>query len=211
MRGQWNHNTYYHRALLRRLPAEVGRVLDVGCGDGTFARLLALRAEEVVAIDVDPREVERARASSLGVPNIRWQTADLLTCQPADGLFDAITALAVLHHLPLDDALTQLQRLLAPGGRLLALGLWPPTATGVDLAVSAAATVATHALSLVRGAPSMSSPACQPELPLRDVRRRAAVLLPGATVQRRLLWRYVLDWTKPVEAENVATSVGPHA
>jgi 2-polyprenyl-3-methyl-5-hydroxy-6-metoxy-1,4-benzoquinol methylase len=197
MRGHWNHNTHYHRALLRRLPSKVGRALDVGCGDGRFARQLAACAAEVVAIDIDPREVEDARRSSSELGNIHWECADLLTYEPGNGVFDAITALAVIHHVPLDAALTKMQRLLAPGGRLLVLGLWPSTATATDIAVSAVASVGTHALQVARGPTSMSSPVREAEMPLRDVRRRAAAALPGATVRRKLLWRYLLEWTKP--------------
>ena len=33
----WYHNAYYHRLLLGQLPQRCHRVLDVGCGAGTFA------------------------------------------------------------------------------------------------------------------------------------------------------------------------------
>lgn len=196
MRGRWNHNTHYHRALLRRLPPAVGRVLDVGCGDGTFARQLATRAREVVAIDVAPAEVERAR-SAADVANIRWETADVMTYEPVGGPFDVVTALAVVHHLPFAEALARMSWLLVPGGRLVVLGLWPPTASVQDFMVSVAGSVATNALQVVRGRTAMNSPALDPEMPLDEVRRRVAHVLPGATVSRRVLWRYVLDWTKP--------------
>lgn len=197
MRGHWNHNTHYHRELLRHLPPDLSRVLDVGCGDGAFARLLASRATEVVAIDIDPGEVRRARDSSAGVNNIKWETADLLTFEAPDAGFDAVTAIAVLHHLPFEDALTKMVRLLAPGGQLLVLGLWPATTTVAGAAVSAVASVVTQTLQLARGRTSMNSPARHPEMPLHEVRRRAAAVLPDVTVHRRLLWRYVLEWTKP--------------
>jgi ubiquinone/menaquinone biosynthesis C-methylase UbiE len=34
----WDHNAWYHRLLLRQVPARAERVLDVGCGAGTLAR-----------------------------------------------------------------------------------------------------------------------------------------------------------------------------
>jgi 2-polyprenyl-3-methyl-5-hydroxy-6-metoxy-1,4-benzoquinol methylase len=38
-----------------------GRVLEIGCGSGCFSRLLAGVANEMVALDVSPLAVERAR------------------------------------------------------------------------------------------------------------------------------------------------------
>ena len=47
----WDHNAYYHCLLLRHLPRPGNRVLDVGCGAGTFAVELAERAGNVDALD----------------------------------------------------------------------------------------------------------------------------------------------------------------
>jgi ubiquinone/menaquinone biosynthesis C-methylase UbiE len=47
----WDHNAYYHRLLLRRMPQPCRRVLDAGCGTGAFAARLAQRSEQVDALD----------------------------------------------------------------------------------------------------------------------------------------------------------------
>ena len=49
------------------------------------------------------------------------------------GRFDLVTALAVVHHMPFEDALDRMRRLLAPRGRLLVLGIWPPTVRVIGL------------------------------------------------------------------------------
>jgi hypothetical protein len=36
-----------------------------------------------------------------------------------------------------------------------------------------------------------------PALTVREVRRRAAAVLPGARVRRLLFWRYLLVWQRP--------------
>ena len=47
-RGQWNHNTHYHRLILEAIPPGCQRVLDVGCGEGMLARQLAHLVPHVV-------------------------------------------------------------------------------------------------------------------------------------------------------------------
>jgi SAM-dependent methyltransferase len=42
------------------------RVLEIGCGSGCFTRLLAGVAERVVAIDIAPAAIERARVNTVG-------------------------------------------------------------------------------------------------------------------------------------------------
>jgi 2-polyprenyl-3-methyl-5-hydroxy-6-metoxy-1,4-benzoquinol methylase len=58
----WNHNIHYHDLILRSLPAQCGKVLDVGCGQGLLARRLAECCQEVIAIDADGGTLERTQA-----------------------------------------------------------------------------------------------------------------------------------------------------
>ena len=46
---RWDHNAWYHRSVLRRLPAGCSRVLDVGGGTGALAAALAGRCRRVDA------------------------------------------------------------------------------------------------------------------------------------------------------------------
>lgn len=196
MSRSWNHNTYYHRALLRRLPRPATRALDVGCGDGQFARLLASRVAHVVAIDVNAEQIDRARGPA-GAQHVHWECADLLTMQADAGSFDVVTALAVVHHMPFEQAIERMRSLLVDRGRLLVLGVWPPTATATDAVVSVVAVAANFVLQRLFGKTRMGAPARDPDMSLREVRRRAAELLPGVKVRRRLLWRYILEWDRP--------------
>ena len=112
-------------APLRRVAAEVparGRILDLGCGHGLFANLLATSAPERDILGVDPSadKLRVARRSSRGLSNVRYQLGRAEDVQGAD--FDAITVLDVLYLLPDDQKLAVLRRcheLLAPDGRLL--------------------------------------------------------------------------------------------
>jgi|SRR5687768_3486631 len=90
-----------------QLPRAPSRVLEVGCGDGRLARALDDLGHQVVAID--PAAPEGAIFQAVALEEF----AD-------PGPFDAVVASRSLHHIhDLADALSKLQRLLMPGGRLI--------------------------------------------------------------------------------------------
>ena len=68
-RRSWNHNTHYHQVLLDMLP-RCDRVLDIGYGDGLFARRLIRHSTSVVALDPDAEQVIAAKATSANVTNV---------------------------------------------------------------------------------------------------------------------------------------------
>ncbi len=87
----------------------MGRVLDVGCGDG---RYLSARA---VGIDVDPARLRAARARSA-----RVAVADAHHLPFRDGAFDTVLAIRMLNAAgAIDDALREMRRVLARDGLLL--------------------------------------------------------------------------------------------
>jgi len=73
--------------------ADIERALDLGCGSGTIALLLAAACREVVASDINPRALQLARfnAALNGVHNVDWRLGDLF--EPVAGeTFDLIVA-----------------------------------------------------------------------------------------------------------------------
>ena len=52
-------------------------VIDIGCGNGRFTRLLAARYSKVVGLDVSSHAVERAREESRGIENLSFHVADI--------------------------------------------------------------------------------------------------------------------------------------
>jgi SAM-dependent methyltransferase len=94
------------------------RILEVGCGWGELAEWLARETgAEVVATDLSPRMIELARARGVDA-----QLADVQELPFADGEFDVAVAAWMLYHVPdLERAITELARVLRPGGRLIAV------------------------------------------------------------------------------------------
>jgi SAM-dependent methyltransferase len=97
------------------------RLLDVGCGPGTITLGLAeaVAPGEVTGLDVQPAQVERARAlaAERGQTNVRFEVGDAYALPFADAAFDAVYAHTLLTHLrePMR-ALRELHRVLRPGG-----------------------------------------------------------------------------------------------
>lgn len=193
----WNHNTVYHAALLRRIPRGPIRSLDIGCGDGTFAVKLAAASSTVIAIDPDDDQVALARTRCANLENIRVVQGDFMTVQLEPGSFDLITALAALHHLPFVDALERISLLLRPGGRLIVLGVWTDDVTRFDHLRNQLAGRLNRLLRRLWGPDQMCAPAVMPTLSLVEVRTQLVEILPGASIRRRLLWRYIVVWNKP--------------
>lgn len=76
------------------------RVLDVGCGDGTYTLELALAgAREVVGIDAAEAAVARARERAQDLPNVRFEVADVTVFEPREPRFDVAVVRGILHHL----------------------------------------------------------------------------------------------------------------
>src|SRR5215213_5075857 len=86
--SHWDHNAHYHPFLLKQLPERMDEALEVGCGTGTFARLLAERCERLVGVDLSPCMVEVARARSKDHPNVRYVVADAASWEFPPERFD---------------------------------------------------------------------------------------------------------------------------
>lgn len=207
-RYPWNHNDRVHGWILRRLPRRRRRALDVGCGLGTLVGRLRASGATVVGLDVDEPMVEATRARFAGDPGVTARHGRFEDV-PADDSFDVVTMVASLHHMDLEPALRHAAGVLAPGGRLLVVGLariGAPRDLAVDLVSSFANPVVGMVKSLERSR-ATAAPDDGPVVPLRDsretygeVRDTARRVLPGARFRQRLFFRYTLEWTRPREA-----------
>lgn len=101
-------------------------LLDVGCGTGTFSAMLAASPLEarIVGLDYAPSmcevAAEKARSAGLDGDAPHFVAADSEHLPFADGSFDAITCSNSFHHYPHQQkVITEMRRVLRPGGRLL--------------------------------------------------------------------------------------------
>ena len=97
------------------------RVLDVACGTGDLLFGAVPPAGSGVGVDVTHRmlQLARQRRTDARTPLV---TADMLALPFVDGRFTVVTTGYGLRNVPdLDQALREIHRVLAPGGRLLSL------------------------------------------------------------------------------------------
>ena len=101
------------------------RVLDAACGTGDLALAdLAAGARHVTGLDFSAGMLERARRKGAAV---EWVQGDMLALPFADETFDAATVgFGVRNVSDLELALTELRRVLRPGGRLAILEITQP-------------------------------------------------------------------------------------
>jgi SAM-dependent methyltransferase len=106
------------------------RVLDLGCGNGRFARFLAERLGrpfDYCGVDESALGLAEARRRLPAREGLALVEADFLEGPLPEGEFDLIALFGVLHHVPGREnrlrLLTRLSALLARGG-LLAFSLW---------------------------------------------------------------------------------------
>lgn len=94
-----------------------GQVLEVGCGWGEFAaRIRDEVTANVVAVDISPRMVELAKERGINA-----SLGDVCALPFDDGAFDCVVANWMLYHASdIDRAVSELARVLRPGGRLVA-------------------------------------------------------------------------------------------
>ncbi len=180
-------------------------MLEIGCGIGEFARLVARRADHVLALDLSPQMIWRARELSTQYSNITFQITDVQTQQFEQGQFDAILSVATIHHLPLAETLAQIKNALAPGGTLAILDLYQAQAADLPLNLLATSlNIVLRPLKTGRLRPSKEARAAWHEHSLHDhfltldqIRYVSEQILPGAHITKHLFWRYSLLWTKP--------------
>jgi SAM-dependent methyltransferase len=108
--------------LLARLGDDLSRarVLEYGCGTGWITTQLAEKGATVSAFDISPEAVAQTRAALASRGLLHKCEIEVMPGERlayADNSFDLAVGFAILHHLDVPLALSQLRRVLKPGGR----------------------------------------------------------------------------------------------
>lgn len=147
VRGYNLYNTVFFGGHRRRLDTALAaasktapgnHVLDIGCGPGRFAGVLADQvgpSGRVVGVDPSGPMIDYASAHTGRRSNCDFRQDIAQSLRLPDSSFDLVTATFVMHHIPQDQreiSLAQMFRVLRPGGRLMLADVHPldPVRTG---------------------------------------------------------------------------------
>ncbi|MEV0618430.1 class I SAM-dependent methyltransferase [Nonomuraea sp. NPDC050404] len=202
-RHPWSHNDHYGPWVANQVAASGARhVLDVGCGTGNLVALLRPHAATVTGLEPDPETARIAAGRFAGDPGAGVIQADFAG-RDQERRWDAITLVAVLHHLPLVPTLRELRAGLAPGGRLVIVGCFREDGPA-KLLTDLPALLANPVMGMIKHPARaetmpvhMTAPTAEPRETLAEIRAAAARELPGARIRRRLFWRYTLVYDAP--------------
>jgi|SRR5215469_8317128 len=106
--------------IAQHFPAEVrAKLLDVGCGHGFVHSCLVEGGIEVTGVEIADEVLALARAEN---PAVDYRPYDGNVLPFSDGSFDIVTAMCVLHHVPVPNwsgFVEELRRVLRPGGLIV--------------------------------------------------------------------------------------------
>ena len=125
------HRAIAEEMLLEDLPSPVGRVLDLGTGDGRLLAAIRDRDPEARGVGVDTSEPMLARATARfgDDPLLEFHTHDLALPLVDSGPFDAVVSGLAIHHLEDErkrELFAEIHSHLVPGGVFANLDLVAP-------------------------------------------------------------------------------------
>lgn len=111
----------YCKPFLRRLKQPVGRLLDVGCGDGAFLEAMKGYASAVVGVDANEQCIHRAKKNR-GLVDMHAMTLNAFTAKTEQekARFDVVSFFEVLEHQDSPkNFMACIKRLLKPDGGMI--------------------------------------------------------------------------------------------
>lgn len=116
------------------------RVLDIGCGTGHTSLSMARQAAEVIGVDLTLAMLAQARrlAKERNIANATFQHGDATTLPFPDASFDLVTSRYSAHHYSYPiRVLSEVRRVLKPGGAVLLVDVMAPDAPASDTFLNA--------------------------------------------------------------------------
>lgn len=175
------------------------RALDVACGTGVVTRLAAQAVGDtgtVAGLDVNPGMLSVARSATPSGLDIEWHQASADAMPFTDASFDVVLCQMGLQFMPdKPAALSEIERVLVPGGRLVLNVPGPTPQLFVAMAEALAHHVGSEAAEFVQLVFSLHNAAELQELMIgagfRDISVQADIKSLRLPSPEAFLWQYV--------------------
>ncbi|HKO97113.1 MAG TPA: methyltransferase domain-containing protein [Pyrinomonadaceae bacterium] len=136
----WSHRSRFEIGLRLARKLAHGRLLDYGCGDGTFVAMLATglddKVKEIVGVEVGEDQVSDCQERLGTLPRSVFRRIDQVDTVTEAGKFQTVFCMEVLEHVvQLETVVDRLERLLAADGTLV---ISVPIETGFPLLIKQA-------------------------------------------------------------------------
>lgn len=109
----------FHYQLALPYIKETDRVLDIACGDGFGASMLADRCLSVCGADLSEKVLVVARQRYGRQSNLSFRAMDVTRMDFSDSEFDVVTSFETIEHVDPELYLKEIERVLKPGGLLV--------------------------------------------------------------------------------------------
>ena len=113
-------------------------VLEIGCGTGSTALLLAPQVAQITGSDLAPGMIEIAneKLAQEKLENVTFKVAEVLQHDPDDSTYDAVLAHNLLHLVPdMGHALEHIATLTKPGGVFISKTVCAPESRGIKYGI----------------------------------------------------------------------------
>jgi 2-polyprenyl-3-methyl-5-hydroxy-6-metoxy-1,4-benzoquinol methylase len=120
----WSHSSRFKtsQCLLEKYSNSDSKLLDYGCGDGTFLRMINNLFLETIGTDISPEQIAACQKRFLGVPQVFFCLVDDLDSEQYHSYFDMAVCLEVLEHCVPDNVekvVLNLKRVVKPDGMII--------------------------------------------------------------------------------------------
>lgn len=126
----WDYSNAYeqqkYRHTLDMMPdGSLSRVLELGCAEGLFTKMLSEKADDILAVDISDRALKRASVRCAGLDNVKFEQHDIAQGMQGmqGGEFDLIICSEILYYLrdryAVEAFASQVKEVLPRGGFLL--------------------------------------------------------------------------------------------
>ncbi len=98
-------------------PSKNSKILEIGCGDGEFTKRLIILPSKIVAQDLTPKVIKKAKIR-FKQKNVKFEIGNAESLNYKNNSFDIVCGISILHHINLRKALKEARRVLKPNGQI---------------------------------------------------------------------------------------------